>query len=185
MSDLKGTKTVGSSLSTQKQLIDKTNANLSKAKTIIAQLKSKNNEYKTTITNLQSQLKDSKTKLAKGNFQNAGEKTVEKGKAERLESTIKALKERAVQINNELKKYKEIEAKYEKQLTVIDNIIKTNNSAIFNVNKSLENMISSTSMKFNMRSKRRVVSGVKYPKRKTGRRRSTKRRMRKRRKTRS
>lgn len=183
MSDLKGTKTVGSSLSTQKALIDKTNANLSKARTIISQLKTKNNEYKTNIANLQKQLKELRLAKNKG-IVAQGASNVGKGEQiKNLQTTIKALKDRSVQINQELQKYKQIEAKYEKQLTVIDNIIKTNNTSISNVNKSLESMINSTNLKFNMRSSRRsgrrVVRGVKYPKRRSKRRRRTKRRMRK------
>jgi len=176
-----GVDTAGKFLAAQKQLISQTNAKLGRAQQMIKTLKETRQKDKETITNLQKQLQESKSKLAKGNFKNAGQQTIEKGKSERLDKDIKALKDRSVQINKELQKYKELATKYKSQLDSIVKDIRENNGRLQEINKKIDNITNSMkfNMKFNMRSGRRVVRGVKYPKRKTKRRRRTKRRMRK------
>ena len=103
-----GVDTAGKFLSAQKELLNKTQSKIANAKQTISKLKNKNDEYKSVIGRLEEELKTTKAKLAKGMFKNAGEKVMEQKKEENCEETIKALKNRAVEINKELQKYKEL-----------------------------------------------------------------------------
>ena len=172
-SESSGTKVVGKSLSNQQALIDSTNQKVTRAKQMINQLKERNSQYINKINLLEKELKETKSKLAKGTFVNAGEKVMEQGKEKRLQEALDQLRKRATEINNELKKYKEMANKFEKQLEIINNLIKTNTQKLENVNKNLDDMLKTTQMRFNMRSSPNVMM-VRYPKRKSNRKSSRK-----------
>ena len=164
---LEGTKNIGESLSKQVSEIVKTKQNIDNANKFINELKNKYKNASQRVIELQEELKKVRAEKNSQNFKNAGQKVIDNNKKD---IQIGAFKERINELNKEIQEtknkmkgyreeltqYKASKDQYEKQLSGINNTIQANNNKLIAINSELENLIASTSMKFNMRSTPKV-----------------------------